>query len=118
MPVDSEVNYAELVGSLLYLTTNTRPDVAYAVGVLSRFMSKPMDKHWTAAKRVLRYLAGTHTLGLFYSKDQRGVSAYSDADFAGDIDQRKSTSGHSWASKMTRCRVFGRSCKINLVLKL
>jgi hypothetical protein len=93
MPLDPKVPYAELVASLLYLSTNTRPDIAYAVGVLSRFMSKPMDKHWTAAKRVLRYLAGTYTLGLFYARDRRDVSAYSDADFAGDVDQRKSTSG-------------------------
>jgi hypothetical protein len=92
-PLDPDVPYAELVGSLLYLTVNTRPDMAYAVGVLSRFMSKPMDTHWTAAKRVLRYLAGTIELGIMYHRGQNDVSAYSDADFAGEIDQRKSTSG-------------------------
>jgi hypothetical protein len=51
-------------------------------------MSEPMDKHWTAAKRVLRYLALTYMLGLFYARDKRDVSAYSDGHFAGDVDQR------------------------------
>lgn len=88
-----EIPYAALVGSLLYLTVNTRPDLAFVVGVLSRFMAKPREPHWVAAKIVLRYLAGTEELGLLYKRNMQGIEAFSDADFAGNVDTRKSTSG-------------------------
>ena len=99
--------YQSVVGSLMYLSTCTRPDIAFAVGVLARFSSKPNRNHWVAAKRVLRYLKGTTNFGLFYS-DGSGVLGYCDADWAGDMDDRKSTSGYvfqiaggpvSWRSK-------------------
>lgn len=101
--------YQELIGCLLYLTGCTRPDLAQAVGVLSRFMSAPTDEHMNAAKQVLRYLAGTTTLGLKFTKGDNVLVGYCDADYAGDIDKRKSTSGYvfllngaaiSWASKL------------------
>jgi hypothetical protein len=91
--------YQALVGSLLYLSVNTRPDISHAVGVLSRFMSCPRDTHWEAAKHVLRYLAGTPDLGLRFSGkiiQTQGVYAsemYTDADFAADVDRRRSTTG-------------------------
>ena len=85
--------YAEAVGSLLYLTVNTRPDLAFAVGVLSRFVSKPSEVHWKAAKRVLRYLAGTLDRGIVYQRGSPDIEAYSDADYAGCTDTRRSTSG-------------------------
>ncbi|CAB4001063.1 Hypothetical predicted protein [Paramuricea clavata] len=56
--------YQSIIGSLLYLAVATRPDIAYAVGVLSKFCAKPSEAHLTAAKRVLRYLKGTENLGL------------------------------------------------------
>ena len=86
-------SYQSLVGSLMYLTTCTRPDIAYAVGMLSRYSSKPNQSHWVAAKRVFRYLKGTINFGLMYSDDSC-VLGYSDADWAGDVDDRKSTSGY------------------------
>ena len=86
-------SYQSLVGSLMYLTTCTRPDIAYAVGMLARYSSKPNQSHWVAAKRVLRYLKGTINFGLMYSDDSC-VLGYSDADWAGDVDDRKSTSGY------------------------
>lgn len=92
-PAGDEIPYAELVGSLLYLTTNTRPDLAFSVGVLSRFVSNPSAVHWRAAKRVLRYLAGTLDRGVVYQRGGPGVEAYTDADYAGETDTRKSTSG-------------------------
>jgi hypothetical protein len=76
----------------MYLATCTRPDLAQAVGVLSRFVSDPRQQHWLAAKKVLRYLLGTLNLGLqFGGKDMIG---YIDADFAGDLDGRRSTTAY------------------------
>ena len=86
-------SYQSVVGSLMYLATCTRPDIAYAVGMLARFSSKPNQSHWTAVKRVLRYLKGTIDIGILYRGDA-GVLGYSDADYAGDADDRKSTSGY------------------------
>ena len=85
--------YQSVVGSLMYLATCTRPDIAYAVGMLARFSSKPNRSHWIAVKRVLRYLRGTSDLGILYRGDS-GILGYSDADWAGDPDDRKSTSGY------------------------
>ncbi|KAJ4781946.1 polyprotein [Rhynchospora pubera] len=86
--------YKSLVGSLRYLTC-TRPDILYAVGLVSRFMEEPRTTHWKAIKRILRYIQGTLSLGLFYdsSANDFGVCGYSDSDWGGDTDDRKSTSG-------------------------
>ena len=61
--------YQAVVGSLLYLSTKTRPDIAYAVSCVARFCAKPTKEHWTAVKRILRYLKGTRNLGLIYRED-------------------------------------------------
>jgi hypothetical protein len=90
-PTDKSL-YQSLIGSLLYLSTATRPDIAYIVGVLSRFTSAPAETHMTAAKRVLRYLKGTIELGISYSKSSASPVGYSDASWADD-DNRHSTSG-------------------------
>jgi len=84
--------YAELVGSLLYLSTTTRPDISFAVGVLSRFMSCPEQDHMRAARGVLRYLRGTFRLGVMYGGNE-ALQGYADAYWAGDIDGRRSTTG-------------------------
>jgi hypothetical protein len=108
---DKEVleTYQSLVGSLLYLANCTRPDLSQAVGVLSRFMSNPSAEHLSAAKQVLRYLRGTADLGLLYTNKTSDLVGYCDADYAGDLDKRKSTSGFvflradaaiSWSSKL------------------
>jgi hypothetical protein len=87
--------YQEIVGSLLYLSVHTRPDLSYSLGVLSRFMQNPTDVHFCAAKRILRYLKGTVQLGLNFPSrgGKQGVQMYTDADFGGDLDKRRSTSG-------------------------
>jgi hypothetical protein len=87
--------YLELVGSLQYLATTTRPDIAQAVGVLSRFRGQPTTSHWNGAIRVLRYLNCTKEMGITYtnSGDDELVGYVDDADFAGDLDGRKSTTG-------------------------
>jgi len=84
--------YAKLVGSLLFLSTTTRPDIAFDVRVLSRSMSCPEEDHMRAAKGVLRYLRGTTRLGVVYS-GSKPLQGFVDADWAGDIDGRRSTTG-------------------------
>ena len=85
--------YRSLIGSLRYLV-NTRPDFAYEVGLLSRFMEAPGKEHWIAIKQVLRYIKGTLNLGCIYRAEGETVLAgFSDSDHAGDLDDRKSTTG-------------------------
>ena len=95
----SHVPYASAVGSLMYAMVCTRPDIAHAVGVLSRYMSKPGKEHWTTIKRVFRYLRGTTDHAICYQgKDGPDrvldVHGFVDADWAGDLDERRSTSGY------------------------
>jgi len=90
----SNYPYSALVGSLLYLSLTTRPDIAYAVGVLARYGAAPSKAHWLAAKAVVRYLAGTLDFGLTYSPSASSeLIGYSDADWAGDLDKRRSCTG-------------------------
>ena len=96
-----ENRYQAIVGSLLYLAVKTRPDIAYAVGVLSRFMSCPRQLHMQAAKRLLRYVSRHPGAGIFFrgrsfSENRPPMFScrlYSDADYAADPVMRKSTSG-------------------------
>ena len=73
----------------------TRPDIAYAVSNVAKFCTKPTKEHWTAVKRIVRYLKGTPNHGLLYksqpSADSSAFVGFSDSDWAGDIDDRKST---------------------------
>jgi hypothetical protein len=88
--------YASVVGSLMYLAVATRPDLAFAVGCLARFMSDTCEHHIVAAKRVLRYLRGTKDLGLTYASSSATSDqhlGYCDADYAQDPDTRRSTTG-------------------------
>ncbi|XP_070679118.1 secreted RxLR effector protein 161-like [Malus domestica] len=86
--------YKQLVGSLMYLTF-TRPDLMYGVSVISRYMERPTEMHLNAAKRILRYVKGTIDYGVFYnSQGGSYFVGFTDSDYAGDIDDRKSTSGH------------------------
>jgi hypothetical protein len=89
------ISYASAVGSLMYAQVCTRPDIAYAVGVLGRYQINPGVDHWRAAKKVMRYLQGTKNFMLMYKRtDNLEVIGYSDSDYAGCIDTRKSTSGY------------------------
>ena len=102
--------YQSAVGSLLYLSTRTRPDIAFAVNNVARFCSQPTKTHWTAVKRIFRYLRGTTHLGLLYSKgDEDTLIGFSDSDWGGDSNDYKSTSGYifqiggtavSWKSRV------------------
>jgi hypothetical protein len=88
------VPYRSAVGALMYLMVCTRPDIAQAVGEVSRFLENPGKDHWNAVKRILRYVQGTMNCGLVLTGEEKlQVSGYADADYAGCIDSRRSTSG-------------------------
>nr|GEV94945.1 putative ribonuclease H-like domain-containing protein [Tanacetum cinerariifolium] len=90
----NKTRYQRLVGKLIYLT-HTRPDIAYAVGVVSRFMHQPQAAHMDAVIRIISYLKGTAGHGiLFGSNGHLDIQIYTDADWAGDKDKRRSTSGY------------------------
>ncbi|XP_071724406.1 uncharacterized mitochondrial protein AtMg00810-like [Rutidosis leptorrhynchoides] len=85
--------YRSMIGSLLYLCAS-RPDLSHSVGICARYQTNPKESHVKAVKRIVRYVSGTTGLGLGYSKDTNIVLAcYSDADMAGCVDDRRSTSG-------------------------
>lgn len=101
--------YMELVGSLLYLSVCTRPDIAYSVGVLSRYMATPTLEHWKTALGIVHYLASTLDSGIIFKRGAGELHGYCDADYAGDIDTRRSTTGYiytlnggavSWSSRI------------------
>lgn len=100
--------YKQIVGCLMYLAA-TRPDLMYVLSLINRFMSSPTELHMQAVKRVPRYLNDTTDLGIMYKRNgNEKLEAYTDSDFAGDLDDRRSTSGYvfmlstgavSWSSK-------------------
>ncbi|KAE8695044.1 Calcium sensing receptor [Hibiscus syriacus] len=89
-----KIPYSSVVGSLMYSMICTRPDIAYAVGVVSRFLANPGNEHWVTAKWILRYLRGTSKRCLCFGKGKHVLEEYTDANLASDIDLRKSTSGY------------------------
>jgi hypothetical protein len=93
-PDHKKFPYSELVGSLLYLSLCTRPDIAQSVGVLARYMATPTKDHWRLALGVVRYLSVTSTCGLKYGGKGPELTAYCDADYAGDVDSRRSTTDY------------------------
>ena len=107
----AKVPYASAVGSLMYAMVCTRPDIAHAVGVVSRFMSNPGKEHWEAVKWLLRYLKGTSKIALCFRKKDVILEGFSDADLGGCLDTRKSTTGYiftlggtavSWMSRLQK----------------
>jgi Reverse transcriptase (RNA-dependent DNA polymerase)/Chromo (CHRromatin Organisation MOdifier) domain len=108
--------YRSIVGALNYVAVLTRPDIAFAVGIVSRYMQKPGKLHWMAVKRIMRYLKGTSNYGLIYHKKDLEkniiLEALCDSDWAGNIVDRKSTTGYmtmlgetilSWKSGKQEC---------------
>ncbi|KAJ0431334.1 putative RNA-directed DNA polymerase [Helianthus annuus] len=106
--LEDPTEYRKLVGSLIYLTL-TRPDLSFSVGVLSRFMQCPRKPHMIAMKRVLRYIKGTVEQGVWFKRENEPkLIGFCDADYAGDLNERRSTTGYvfmygsgavSWRSK-------------------
>ncbi|CAM8951545.1 unnamed protein product [Rhodiola kirilowii] len=103
VPVDKG-RYQRLVGKLIYLS-HTRPDIAFAVSLVSQFMHCPCEEHLEAVYRIIRYLKSTPGKGLFFGKNKnRGIEVYTDADWAGSISDRRSTSGYCtflWGNLVT-----------------
>ena len=85
--------YASAVGSLMYSMLCTKPDIYYDVRVVSRFQSNPSPDYWIVVKHILKYLRRTRDYMLVYSGDDLKIQGYTDSDFQGDRDSRKSTSG-------------------------
>ncbi|UYV62737.1 hypothetical protein LAZ67_2001760 [Cordylochernes scorpioides] len=110
----NKIPYRQTIGSLMYLMTGTRPDIAYAVSRVSQFMNNPGPSHWTAVKKIFGYLKATKNIGICFGGSSYTTSliGFSDADFAGDLDTRKSTTGYvfmlnngpiSWCSQKQNC---------------
>lgn len=118
-----DVPYMEAVGSLMYAMTGTRPDIAYAVGKVAQFMANPGPNHWTAAKHIFRYLRGTAERGITYRASGQALAGYSDSDYAGDLDRRRSTSGYvfllaggavAWSSRIQQIQAMS-TCEAEYV---
>ena len=95
--LDADVPYRQAVGALLWTSVCVRPEIAYAVNRVAKFVEKPRQSHWTAVKRIFRYLKGTVDKGIQYvgsGSGQPNLLAYSDTDYAEDKDTRKSTTGY------------------------
>ena len=102
-PVDKG-RYQRLVGKLIYLS-HTRPDIGFSVSMVSQFMNNPTEKHMTAVTRILRYLKMTPGKGLFFQRTtKKEIEIFSDADWAGSVTDRRSTSGYCsfvWGNLVT-----------------
>ena len=91
--------YSNAVGSLMYAIIASRPDLAYGVGLVSRFMSFPSMEHWQAVKWLLKYMKGSQNKGLVYGKiepDQVDIKGYCDANYAIDLDKRRSLTRYAF----------------------
>lgn len=111
--IENNIPYRELVGNLMFISTVSRPDITYATSYLSRFLDKPNRSAWKEGKRILRYLKETIDYGLrYYKSEKQEIETYSDADWATNHIDRRSTSGSvtfycdnaiSWFSRKQGC---------------
>ena len=92
-PLVDNTLYRQIIGSLLYIT-HSRPDISYVVSVATRYMQEPHELHWKATKRILHYVQGTIYYGIHYAAGAKlDLTGFTDSDWAGDGNDRKSTSG-------------------------
>eukprot|EP00253_Pinus_taeda_P021956 PITA_21956 len=91
-----EINRDRKNGNLMYAMVSTRPDISHVVGVVSRFMVNPSEEHWRAVKWVFRYLRGTSDHCIIFNGSEGSACGYVDADYAGDLDKRRSTKGYGF----------------------
>lgn len=107
-----KVPYSSAVGSLMYAMVGSRPDLAYAVGLVCRYMSKPGKEHWLAVKWIMRYIKGALGINLTFTRGSDfKVRGYCDSDYASDLDKSRSTTGYvytvggntvSWRSSLQK----------------
>ena len=104
----TKIQYKQAVGSLMYAMIATRPDLAYPISCVSQHIARPGFMPWVAVKRIMRYLKGTCDVKLCLTGANIVLSGYCDADYAGDTNDRRSTTGYmfkvgsgavSWNSK-------------------
>ena len=110
-----QLRYSQIIGSLMYLASATRPDISFAVSKLSRFVSNPGDDHWKALERVMRYLKGTMNYGIHYTGYPRVLEGYSDSNWISDADEIKATSGYVFT--LGGGAVSWKSCKQTILTR-
>jgi hypothetical protein len=110
-----QLRYSQIIGSLMYLASATRPDISFAVSKLSRFMSNPGTDHWHALERVMRYLAGTMSYGIHYSGHPAVLEGYSDSNWISDADELYATSGYVFT--LGGGAISWRSCKQTILTR-
>nr|AAS01934.1 putative Integrase core domain containing protein [Oryza sativa Japonica Group] len=111
----NQLEYSQIIGSLMYLASATRPDISFVVSKLSRFTSNPGDDHWRALERVMCYLKGTVELGLHYTGYPAVLEGYSDSNWISDVDEIKATSGYVFT--LGGGAVSWRSCKQTILTR-
>ena len=104
-----QLRYSQIIGSLMYLASATRPDISFAVSNLSRFMSNTGTDNWHALERVMRYLCGTMSYVIHYLGHPTVLEGYSDSNWISDVDELYATSGYVFT--FGGGAVSGRSCK-------
>ena len=90
----SRVTYSSDVGSLMYAMVYSRPDLSYAMSLVSRYMANPGKEHWKTVQWIFRYLRGTSNACLKFGKTDERLAGYVDSDFAADLDKRRSLTGY------------------------
>jgi hypothetical protein len=110
-----QLRYSQIIGSLMYLASATRPDIAYAVSKLSRFVSNSGSEHRRALEQVMRYLVGTMNYGIHYYGDPKVLEGYSDENWIFDADELKATSGYVFT--LGSGAVSWKSCKQTILTR-
>jgi hypothetical protein len=110
-----QLRYSQIIGSLMYLASATRPGISYAVSKLSRFVSNPGEDHWQALERVSRYLKGTMSYGIHYTGYPRVLEGYCDANWISGADEIYATSGYVFS--LGGGTVSWKSCKQTILTR-
>jgi hypothetical protein len=110
-----QLRYSQMIGSLMYLASVTRPDISFDVSKLSRFTSNPGDDHWLVLERVMHYLVGTMDYGIHYSGYPTVLEGYSDANWISDVDELYAMSGYVFT--LSGAAVSWRSCKQTILTR-
>nr|ABA97586.1 retrotransposon protein, putative, Ty1-copia subclass [Oryza sativa Japonica Group] len=110
-----QLRYSQIIGSLMYLASATRPDISFAMSKLSRFVLNPGDDHWHALERVMRYLKGKMSYGIHYSGYPKVLEGYNDSNWISDADEIKATSGYVFT--LEGGAVSWKSCKQTILTR-